>query len=184
MHCSRLFVKLAFLRCDIIIKVDYRCPKESDFSSSQRQSLKCSYAPDPDLSSWKKENITHKQTNKKHSSMHSTASSQIPYLEFRECRCNQFTRGKGRSISMVNAPPISIGVKHEETFSPEYVTEGQKKPIICTHLWSDIQFQPYTITSLHTQCTLPKMLLLLTSKTQKNLPSNFLSPYFSALKKS
>lgn len=63
-------LKLAFLRCDIIIKVDYICPKESDFFSSQRQSLKGSYTPAPDLSSSKK----------KKASTQSTTSSQIPSL--------------------------------------------------------------------------------------------------------
>lgn len=39
---------------------------------------------------------------------------------------------------MVNVPLTSIGVKHEQSFSPKYLyitpTEGYKKPIICLHL--------------------------------------------------
>jgi len=66
---------LAFLRCDIIIKVDYRCPKESDFSSSQRQSLKDSCAPDPNPSAGgsKKKNKTQKKPNKQKTSEKPTA---------------------------------------------------------------------------------------------------------------
>lgn len=103
---QQIFLKLAFLKCDIIIKVDYTCPKESDFSSSQRQSLKGSYMPNPDLSSWGKK----KKETKQNPSTYSTACSQIPYLELLECRLKQFTREKGNT-NTVHAPLTSTAVK-------------------------------------------------------------------------
>lgn len=141
---QQIFLKLAFLRCDIIIKVDYRCPKESDFSSYQRQSLKGSYAPD--LSSCKKSPSTH-----------STASSQIHYLELREHRCDQFTREKG-NMSMVNVLLTDIGKKHEQSFSPEYLYINshwrmQEAHHLHTPLTRYTQLHPYTqnfpISSVH-----------------------------------